>query len=81
MLGGCLTLGIPNNGIVCIFLRSTSVGQQQLKFWETEEIPKRQLRFLEEEKFDAHFAITVSRTAEGHFIVSIPFKASVSGLR
>ncbi|XP_073980363.1 uncharacterized protein [Rhodnius prolixus] len=50
------------------------------RFWEVEELPKARIVSEEENACESHFISTHSRTPEGRYIVSLPFKDSICNL-
>ncbi|XP_011884011.1 PREDICTED: uncharacterized protein LOC105571146 [Vollenhovia emeryi] len=52
----------------------TSLGEELKRFWEIEEPPQVQLSTPLEEQCESHFRSTHSRSADGRYVVRLPFK-------
>lgn len=64
----------------CNFTRNTDVQEQLRKFWELEEGSSNKAYSTEEKACEEHFLSTFQRNSDGRFVVSIPFKDSLSKL-
>lgn len=74
-------LEVPSNNIsYCNLSREIDIQQQLSKFWEIEECPVQKSYSAEEKACEAHFVSTFQRDSNGRFIVTIPFKDSLSKL-
>lgn len=51
----------------------TPLSEVLSKFWEIEEIPNISTKSLEDRKCEEHFEKTYTRTADGRFVVKLPF--------
>nr|CAI5852393.1 unnamed protein product [Callosobruchus analis] len=70
---------IAVNGTACIFLNryeETAIENIVSKFWEIENVPKRQLLQPEELECEKFFSSSVTRDASGKFVVALPFRCS-----
>lgn len=54
--------------------------EQMSKFWRLEELKKEECHSLEEKSCVAHFEKTVTRNADGKFVIQLPFKENVEEL-
>lgn len=64
----------------CNFAVNDEISQQLCKFWQCEELTSFPTFTPDERKCEQIFSNTLSRHVSGRFIVSIPFKRSVSEL-
>nr|CAI5834864.1 unnamed protein product [Callosobruchus analis] len=83
MVFGYVIMGqVPDiavNGTACIFLsryEETAIENIVSKFWEIENVPKRQLLQPEELECEKFFSSSVTRDASGKFVVALPFRCS-----
>ncbi|XP_076660879.1 uncharacterized protein LOC143364366 [Halictus rubicundus] len=50
------------------------LSHELTRFWEIEEIPRRTLLTTDEEQCEAHFRANTTRTADGRYVVRLPFR-------
>lgn len=70
----------PHHAIALLSTGELDLHDSLSRFWTMEEPPQASSKSLEESLCDAHFARTHSRTPEGRYCVSLPFKAEHSPL-
>ncbi|CAH2019370.1 unnamed protein product [Acanthoscelides obtectus] len=83
VVSGPLSLYPSNNrctSICNLSVNNDNIQRQLASFWEIEEIPTERPKSVEENSCETHFVNTTRRDTDGRFIVSIPFKDSVSKL-
>lgn len=66
--------------ISCNFSQNVDIQNQLSRFWEIENCSTERSYSLEEKACENHFATTHTRSSDGRFIVSIPFKEPISKL-
>ncbi|XP_067639341.1 uncharacterized protein [Eurosta solidaginis] len=77
---GWIITGASSTAHVSCFATKVSMGEdipldnQLRKFWELEEVPKRNLQTAEDSFCEELYAKTTIRNADGRYIVSLPFK-------
>ncbi|VEN35328.1 unnamed protein product [Callosobruchus maculatus] len=71
------------NGTACIFLSrhdEPTIENIVSKFWEIENVPKRQVLQPEEAECEKLFSSSVSRDSSGKFVVALPFRCPPENL-
>ncbi|XP_076299320.1 uncharacterized protein LOC143218170 [Lasioglossum baleicum] len=51
------------------------LAQDLNRFWELEEVPRRSFLTPDEEQCESHFRANTTRTADGRYVVRLPFRA------
>ncbi|XP_076660283.1 uncharacterized protein LOC143363603 [Halictus rubicundus] len=55
-------------------IQEDPLSHELTRFWEIEEIPRRTLLTTDEEQCEAHFRANTTRTADGRYVVRLPFR-------